>query len=577
LLATGALVVRDAVALDRWQVWLLVLLGALVGWTALSAIWAPDPATPLLEAERACVYLGAVAALFLLRGGSPARPVAAGVAAAAFGISVWALWERLFPHSAPASAGLGAYRLAGPVGYWNGLGLLAVLGLLLSLAFAAHAKRPAGRAAAAAALVFLLPTLEFTFSRGSWLALAVGLVALLAFETDRLERLPRYALALPAPLIALLLATRSEALTRPGSSLHDAVREGHRLAVALLALAFVAGGLALLAEKVPAPRVSARSSRRLAATTGIALVLLVVGAVAYEGGPGAVANRAAAALRSEQAGATAGSLNSRLLSASGSGRTDYWRVAWRETEAHPLLGGGAGSFDRWWLQRRPTGYGALDAHNLYLETLAELGPVGLALLVGALALPLARLLRVRRVPLAAACGAAYVAFLAHAALDWDWELTGVGLAGLLCGAAIVGSGEPELRPLRRPHRAAGLAIALSLAAFVFVLHVGNVSLARSGTALDRDETTAAVRAARRAEDWQPWSTRPLVALGEARLAAGDVEGAAATFRRAARRDRGDWQAWYDLALTTHGPERARALAVVTRLNPRAPELAALRP
>src|SRR4051794_27377160 len=60
LVAAGALVVRDTVPLDRWQTAFLALLGALVGWTALSTLWAPDPATPLLETERACVYLGAV-------------------------------------------------------------------------------------------------------------------------------------------------------------------------------------------------------------------------------------------------------------------------------------------------------------------------------------------------------------------------------------------------------------------------------------------------------------------------------------------------------------------------------------
>src|SRR6185436_8546552 len=106
LLAVGALLVRNTVALDRWQVAFLALLGALVAWTALSALWAPAAATPLLETERACVYLGAVALLFLLRSGCATRAVAAGVAAAAFGISAWALWERLFPHSPPAAGGL---------------------------------------------------------------------------------------------------------------------------------------------------------------------------------------------------------------------------------------------------------------------------------------------------------------------------------------------------------------------------------------------------------------------------------------------------------------------------------------
>jgi cytochrome c-type biogenesis protein CcmH/NrfG len=80
---------------------------------------------------------------------------------------------------------------------------------------------------------------------------------------------------------------------------------------------------------------------------------------------------------------------------------------------------------------------------------------------------------------------------------------------------------------------------------------------------------------RRAKAWQPWSTRPLLALGEARLAAGEPAAAAAAFRAAIRRDPGDWEPWYRLALATTGPERHRALAAAARLNPRSPELASL--
>jgi hypothetical protein len=58
---------------------------------------------------------------------------------------------------------------------------------------------------------------------------------------------------------------------------------------------------------------------------------------------------------------------------------------------HPLAGTGAGTFDRAWIE-----FGdlvrwevTLDAHSLYLETLAELGVVGLLVLLAALLPPLA--------------------------------------------------------------------------------------------------------------------------------------------------------------------------------------------
>src|SRR5207244_1482458 len=184
----------------------------------------------------------------------------------------------------------------------------------------------------------------------------------------------------------------------------------------------------------------------------------------------------------------------------------------------------------------------------------------------ALAVPLAVLRRAPPAPLGAACGAAYVAFLVHAAVDWDWELPAAGLAGVLCGAALLRA-ERDVLPLARPARGVGVAVAAALAAFVFVMHVGNVSLARSGSARHRGDPGAAVREARRAESWQPWSPEPALALGEAQLSAGGVPAAAASFRTAIARDRGDWEAWYQLGLATTGPARTRALHRASLLNP----------
>ena len=67
-----------------------------------------------------------------------------------------------------------------------------------------------------------------------------------------------------------------------------------------------------------------------------------------------------------------------------------------------------------------------DGHSLYAETLAEIGLIGLSLLVATLAVPLVgggrRARRFRYVPAAAA---AYVAWLAASAVDWHWEMVGV--------------------------------------------------------------------------------------------------------------------------------------------------------
>jgi hypothetical protein len=120
----------------------------------------------------------------------------------------------------------------------------------------------------------------------------------------------------------------------------------------------------------------------------------------------------------------------------------------KEWELNRALGSGAGTFDRYWLHYRTVSSFARDAHSLYLETLAELGPIGLALLLAVLLIPLLAL-RGGRDPLLATAAGAYVAFLVHAGVDWDWEIPAVTLAGLACGSAMLvarrRADAPELR------------------------------------------------------------------------------------------------------------------------------------
>ena len=86
-------------------------------------------------------------------------------------------------------------------------------------------------------------------------------------------------------------------------------------------------------------------------------------------------------------------LNNRLFSLSGSGRLPQWRVAWHEFEREPVLGSGAGTYEQSWNEFRPYAAKIRDAHSLYLETLAELGVLGLALLLAALTTPVVAALR----------------------------------------------------------------------------------------------------------------------------------------------------------------------------------------
>jgi O-antigen ligase len=122
-----------------------------------------------------------------------------------------------------------------------------------------------------------------------------------------------------------------------------------------------------------------------------------------------------------------------------SNRYAYWRVALRTFGEHPLRGVGSGGFAAVWLRERPFAEPVRDAHSLYLETAAELGVVGLALLalvIGGVAAA------ARRVgPALPGATAARWAVARHAPRLWDWELPALSLVALLLAALLLTSRE----------------------------------------------------------------------------------------------------------------------------------------
>ncbi len=578
VVAVTIVLVADAPRPGRQELIFLAGLASLAGWAALSSLWSPGAGAPVLEAERGILYLAASAAAIVLvtfRGAAGA--LLGGVVAGAVGLSLYALATRLYPGRVggaydPSSG----YQLAEPVGYWNALGLLTAVAILLALGFAAHG-RAATRAAAAVALVPLLATLYFTFSRGALVALVAGIVVQVALEPRRVRLLASSALlGMPAAL-GVLQASRLHALTGPGASLSTAQGEGRRLAGALAALAFAAavGAVALqLAER--RIRLPDRAVRVLLAAVAAAAALGVVGVVAAAGGPGALADRVTTGF-SEPLPASEGDLQRRLLSVSGNGRTDYWRVAWTMTRDEPLLGTGAGSFEAHWLRDRPVSFHARDAHNLYLETLAELGPVGLAVLLATLALPLVALRRARRFPLGPAAGGALAAYLLHAGVDWDWEIPAVTVPALFCAAVLLMPERPEVTvSLTGRRRAGALALAVPVLAVALVAHVGNRAAAASIDAATSGEPELALDQARRAISWAPWSDEPWQLRGEAELLRNDDVAARISLTRALDLNPQNWGAWLDLAVVSDGEARDRALEQVSRLNPLSPDADQLR-
>jgi len=176
------------------------------------------------------------------------------------------------------------------------------------------------------------------------------------------------------------------------------------------------------------------------------------------------------------AGLFLGSGRGQAISLLGPNRPHYWRVAWQDYEEHPRLGSGAGTYGNYWINHRPTPEFVHDAHSLYVESLAELGPIGLALVVLALGLPLACRWD-RRGPAVAVAAGGYVAFLVHAGIDWDWEVPAVTVPGLLCGAVLlVATRDPRTPGSSFRLRAALFGAVLALAVLALIRLRGGVGL-----------------------------------------------------------------------------------------------------
>src|SRR3954447_208575 len=417
----------------------LSALGALTGyagWIALSTTWAPLKGPAAADMERAILYLGAfiaVAAAFRPR--SAARAVEPGLAAGAFVITGYGLVGRLLPgivhqHATASSAG----RLDQPLTYWNATGALAALGLVLCTRIAGdNDRRGELRAPAAAAAVPLAAGVYLSFSRGALAALAAGIIVLLVAAPSWIQ-LRAAAICLEAGALGIAACAAFGGVRDLAGSAHARELQGAIVFVALLALmvlAAVVSRWAQRAERAGTTRLGLLPLPRWApiAAAGLVVAIVVVPVLVAKG----------TSTATPQFGETAG-----RFSSVGSNRYEYWKVALKVAADHPLAGVGASGFAVEWLKRRPITDAARDAHSLELETLAEYGLVGFALLC---ALLLAVALAARRVHrydpgLAAGPIAALTLWALHAAIDWDWEMPALTLVAVILAGTLVARSQP---------------------------------------------------------------------------------------------------------------------------------------
>jgi hypothetical protein len=435
LLAMGILLVRlRHPALGRRSVRFLGFMAALTLWSCASYIWSADPSATVVEVQRWLMLVVAACLFAIAARVWSSELLAAWVMVAATLVCSYALATRLFPDWL-GTGDVGINRLSAPLGYWNALGALAAIGTILCAGFAAAGSSRA-RSWSVVAAVPLATVLYFTFSRGALLATALGLVTVVVLERERLVWVVKALVIVPPAALAVVAMNAFPALTSAFPSRSAQASQGMG-AAAVLVVIVMAGAWAarrwprLTDRMLTSDHSRNRSVRVLWATLVLAGVLIV----ASSGGPLPFV-RALGNVGQSSPHFKHGDLNLRLLSLSDNGRSEIWRVAWQDALSHPIVGSGDGSFAKRWLALRTEPLPATAAHSLYLETLCELGVVGLALLTALFWTPFAAARPVRDAPMVAPLSGAIAGFLVQAAFDWIWDISALSLAVLACMVAL---------------------------------------------------------------------------------------------------------------------------------------------
>ena len=561
------------------------LLSAVALLTLVSALWGSSAERALNEFNRVSLYLGVLALVLLASSRISRARFCDSLAVGICGVVLVALISR-FASGAFSDRGIAdvlpsaATRLSFPLGYWNGLAILAALAVPLLLRAASSAGPPALRAAAVVPLPAIAVVTYLASSRGGYFTALIGATAFLLLSRERWWAATAIAAGgIGSALAVAGVADQTAFVNRPETALG-----GDQASTALLYVILgcaIAGGafavlLALLRGK-PRPSHSAGVATVWVAVGTAVVALLVVDLPARF--------RAFRRPPDEAVAPTDDFVRSHLLSANGSGRWQFWESALDAFQSKPLLGHGAGSYEAWWAEHGTLALFIRDAHSLYLEVLAELGIVGFLLLVAAFSVGVATaLIRLRELPTAragdlAAPTAAFLAFVGAAAIDWMWELTVVSVVAFACLALMIG-GPPSTRGFARSFSlrpaivGSGLVAAWFLICLQAVPYLSELRIRASQEAAARGDGTAALDAAESARAISPWAASPWLQVALVQEELGDLQAAERAISRARDNDSADWRLWLvsarietklgDVATARSSLERARSA------NPRSP-------
>ncbi|HEX2265885.1 MAG TPA: hypothetical protein VHH14_06360, partial [Solirubrobacterales bacterium] len=137
------------------------------------------------ELSRVCLFAATMALPILALNKYTWRAAAGGIVVAAIGVASYAVATRVAPGIFGNDSVLPGDRLSYPLDYWNGLGAWAAAAAVMGLAWSAHAKSRPVRAVALASVPTAILCIYLTYSRGGWVAFAVGVLAVLVVGRGR--------------------------------------------------------------------------------------------------------------------------------------------------------------------------------------------------------------------------------------------------------------------------------------------------------------------------------------------------------------------------------------------------------
>jgi O-Antigen ligase len=502
------------------------------------------------------------------------RAVFAGLTA----VCLVGLVSRVLPHTWPTATSFFASRLNYPLTYWNAEGMVAATVLILGFHLTADRGEPRGvRVAAAAVLPAVAATLLLTFSRG---AMGVAVIGLLAYcLLTRFSTLPTALLAVAAPVaIALRSAWDATALATIHPTDALAVSQGRHVAlvvVACMAGAALLRGVLLLADRRIEDLALVRTPPRLGVRVGIGVGAgVVVLAVALAAGGGGFAQREYDKFVHGTHEAHVTQIRDRLTDPANDGRLPLWRAALDIYRTQKLRGTGAGTYQQYFPRYRTEAGYVVDAHSLYLQSLAELGVVGFVLILivvlGILGGLLARVRGPDR-PLYAALFAISLAWAVHQGFDWDWQMPAATLGVfVLAGLALARPRDGRVGLSGLPAGRTFVALGwLVLAVAPLLVGTSYARLQHSGEQLKRGNCAAAKQDALSSLSLSAKRPQAYVVIGVCDLELGFAQSAVPAMAEAAKLEPESWeeQYWLAVARAAAGLDPHAAIHRAIELNP----------